>query len=100
MFWWTWSGSNRRPLPCHGRNINGLQTAWRKTKDVATGGLDASGRQADSGLQETARCMLSRAVASRRVSCLLEQTRNDFCISLYKDDAHGEPVSAPGVSQA
>src|SRR5580658_9936149 len=18
MFWWTWSGSNRRPLPCHG----------------------------------------------------------------------------------
>jgi hypothetical protein len=24
-FWWTWSGSNRRPLPCHLRNINHLQ---------------------------------------------------------------------------
>jgi hypothetical protein len=24
--WWTWSGSNRRPLPCHLRNINHMQT--------------------------------------------------------------------------
>jgi len=19
--WWTWSGSNRRPLPCHGKEL-------------------------------------------------------------------------------
>lgn len=25
-FWWTWTGSNRRPLPCHGFGINHLQT--------------------------------------------------------------------------
>ena len=24
--WWTWTGSNRRPLPCHGFGINHLQT--------------------------------------------------------------------------
>src|ERR1035438_9596515 len=27
MFWWTWTGSNRRHLPCHGSQINHLQTS-------------------------------------------------------------------------
>ena len=43
-FWWTWSGSNRRPLPCHLRNINHLQTLPAKTKDLEQHDLDAGGR--------------------------------------------------------
>src|SRR4051794_22637488 len=39
--WWTWTGSNRRPLPCHVRNINDLQASRRKTKDLAERQLDA-----------------------------------------------------------
>jgi len=39
--WWTWRDSNSRPLPCHLRNINHLQTAALKTKDLAGGGVDA-----------------------------------------------------------
>jgi hypothetical protein len=30
--WWTWTGSNRRPLPCRLRNINHFQTLLAKTK--------------------------------------------------------------------
>jgi hypothetical protein len=33
--WWTWTGSNRRPLPFHVRNINDLQASQQKTKDLA-----------------------------------------------------------------
>src|SRR5271168_5381167 len=43
-FWWTWTGSNRRPLPCHLRNINDLQTSPLKTRDLPEGTLDAGGR--------------------------------------------------------
>src|ERR1035437_5217241 len=43
-FWWTWTGSNRRPLPCHLRNINHLQRFPPETKDLARGDLDAGGR--------------------------------------------------------
>src|ERR1035437_7009878 len=42
--WWTWTGSNRRPLPCHLRNINHLRTLSPETKDLAHGDLDAGGR--------------------------------------------------------
>ena len=28
LVWWTWTGSNRRPLPCHGSQINHLQTSF------------------------------------------------------------------------
>ena len=42
--WWTWTGSNRRPLPCHLRNINHLRTLSLETKDLTRGDLDASGR--------------------------------------------------------
>jgi predicted lysophospholipase L1 biosynthesis ABC-type transport system permease subunit len=34
----------RRPLPCHLRNINHLQTLLRRTKDLAREKLDAGGR--------------------------------------------------------
>src|ERR1035437_4480522 len=42
--WWTWTGSNRRPLPCHLRNINHLQGFPPETKDLARCDLDAGGR--------------------------------------------------------
>src|ERR1035441_6367296 len=44
MFWWSWSGSNRRPLPCHLRNINHLQAFPPETKDLARGLVDSGGR--------------------------------------------------------
>src|ERR1017187_1069418 len=44
MFWWTWSGSNRRPLPCHLRNISHLRTVPPETEDLAKGDVDAGGR--------------------------------------------------------
>src|SRR5579863_7007800 len=32
LFWWTWSGSNRRPLPCHGSALpTAPQAHWRTT---------------------------------------------------------------------
>src|SRR5581483_9205415 len=29
-YWWTWSGSNRRPLPCHGSALPAAPQAHRK----------------------------------------------------------------------
>src|ERR1035437_1745186 len=81
--WWTWTGSNRRPLPCHLRNISHLQTVWRKTKDLARGDVDSGGRHRRlSGLldfapgchSERAQRVPPRAVASRCDCCLLEET--------------------------
>ncbi len=43
--WWTWTGSNRRPLPCHLRNINHLQASLAKTKDLAARIWTPFGRQ-------------------------------------------------------
>jgi hypothetical protein len=42
--WWTWTGSNRRPLPCHLRKYNEIRESARKTKDLARSDLDAGGR--------------------------------------------------------
>ena len=76
-FWWTWSGSNRRPLPCHLRNINHLQAIPPETKNLERGLVDAGGRHKAafraSGLhpdsrkphRELARNVLSRAIAGR-----------------------------------
>jgi hypothetical protein len=44
LFWWTWTGSNRRPLPCHLRNINHLQAGTPETQDLAKRGVEAGGR--------------------------------------------------------
>jgi hypothetical protein len=63
------------------KNINHLQTFSRKTKDLAKGDVGSGGRH-EEFTSETARSMLSRAVASRRDSCLLEQTTNDFSIRI------------------
>jgi len=42
------------------RNINHLQTVWRKTKDLERGHVDAGGRHWEA-TSEMARIMLSRA---------------------------------------
>src|ERR1035437_854880 len=70
--WWTWTGSNRRPLPCHLRNINHLRTLPPETKDLAHGDLDAGGRHGAafraSGLHADSRDStpeLERGVLSR-----------------------------------
>ena len=33
-FWWTWSGSNRRPLPCHGSALPAAPQAHRKDYSI------------------------------------------------------------------
>src|ERR1039458_2509073 len=104
-FWWTWSGSNRRPLPCHLRNINHLQTLPPETKDLARCLVDAGGRHGtpfghlDStwtpGLHArngTLRA-LTRAVASHCDCCLLETTTICFHI---KDVARVEVAANRG----
>src|ERR1019366_8264443 len=84
--WWTWTGSNRRPLPCHLRNINHLRTLPPETKDLAHGDLDAGGRHGATfgGLDSTRTPGLhtrngtwrafTRAVAGCCDCCLLEET--------------------------
>ena len=38
--WWTWSGSNRRPLPCHGSALPAAPQAhdWRGNSSIVVGG--------------------------------------------------------------
>jgi hypothetical protein len=73
-------------LPCHLRNINHLQTVWRKTKDLAKGWLDASGRHWAFS-SETARSILSRARLPRRDCSLFEQTTSDSSIRMMPSGA-------------
>jgi hypothetical protein len=90
--WWTWSGSNRRPLPCHLRNINHLQAGTPETQDLAQADLDAGGRHGRGfhNLESTrtpglhargwhAACF-SRAVVGQCDCCLLEETTIGFHI--------------------
>src|ERR1035438_3626595 len=103
MFWWTWSGSNRRPLPCHLRNINHLRAFPPETKDLARGLVDSGGRHGaafgrlDStwtpGLHArngTLRA-LTRAVAGHCDCCLPETTTIRFLIRMmprWSGDRH------------
>ncbi len=45
--WWTWSGSNRRPLPCHGSALPAAPQAhdWRDNSSIVV----ASGWQVKPG---------------------------------------------------
>ena len=93
-FWWTWTGSNRRPLPCHLRNINQLRGFLPETKDLARGILDASGRHgATFGRLDSTRTpglhtrngtrrAFTRAVVGSSDGRLLETTTNAFHIRM------------------
>ncbi len=106
LFWWTWTGSNRRPLPCHLRYINHLQPVSPKTKDLAHSDLDAGGRhEAPFGYLDSGRtpglhykywhggCPYARGC--ERFALLFAGEGN---ISFpYKDVAHTAVVGGPQV---
>src|ERR1039457_3543684 len=97
--WWTWTGSNRRPLPCHLRNINHLQPFPPETKHLARGPVDSGGRHwAPLGRLDATRTpglhqWLARGVLSCACGCRLlyllsaEGDNNRFP---YKDDGDGD----------
>src|ERR1017187_9468958 len=107
-FWWTWSGSNRRPLPCHLRIIKHLQAFSPETKDLARGPVDSGGRHGvpfgrlDSTRTPGLHNWLARGVLSCARGCRLlyllsaEGDNNQFP---YKHDAHVELLARQLVRQ-
>ena len=94
MFWWTWSGSNRRPLSGHLKNINRLQPFLPETTDLAEGDWDAMGRHGAAfrvwtprGLQDfTARSDCRRARARLQVALSVFWRKRKHWVP--KGDAH------------
>ena len=54
-FWWTWSGSNRRPLPCHGSALPAAPQAHRKDYPILHGAGPIRQRIKSAGLRASVR---------------------------------------------
>src|SRR5258707_2488891 len=75
--WWTWSGSNRRPLPCHGSALPAAPQAHvKKTSCTILAHLQhlVKQTQSESGLRKTNKMsILNRASMEYRLAHLLSE---------------------------